>query len=250
VSRPLAGAVVVVTRPRAQAGPLVDALVDAGARVRELPLIEIAPVDDPAAAAALRALERYAAVVVTSANGAAALADRLAGLGVAVPESVVLVAVGDATAAVLARNGIAVGLVPPVATGAGVAAALVRRGVAGRRVLLARAREGRPELPAGLRAAGAVVDDVALYETVRRRPDGAELSGLAGADAIVLTAPSAVASLVAAGTPLDTRTRVVTIGPTTSAAVRSAGMSVAAEAVEQSAAGLVAAVVAALRPPA
>lgn len=248
MSLPLAGAVVVVTRPRAQAGPLVDALVDAGARVRELPLIEIGRVDDPAAAAALRALERYAAVVVTSANGAAELAARLAGLGVAIPPSVVMVAVGDATAAVLARNGIAVGLVPPVATGAAVAAALAQRGVAGQRVLLARAREGRPELPAGLRAAGAIVDDVALYATTPRRPDAAELSRLAGADAIVLTAPSAVASFVAAGAPLDPSTRIVTIGPTTSAAVRSAGLAVAAEAAEQSVGGLVASVAAALRP--
>jgi uroporphyrinogen III methyltransferase/synthase len=43
---------------------------------------------------------------------------------------------------------------------------MIAAGVAGRRVLLARAAGARTVLPDRLRAAGAVVDDVATYRTV------------------------------------------------------------------------------------
>ena len=57
---------VVVTRPRAQAGPLVERLEQLGHEVVECPLIEIERTsDDPIDA------EGYDWVVVTSPNGAA-----------------------------------------------------------------------------------------------------------------------------------------------------------------------------------
>ena len=43
----MTGATVLVTRPRGQEGPLVDALEAAGFRCRHVPLLEIQPFDSP-----------------------------------------------------------------------------------------------------------------------------------------------------------------------------------------------------------
>ncbi len=66
----LAGRRVLVTRPRAQAATLIAALEAAGAVPVILPLIAIAPPDDPGPAeAALDRLDQYDWIVCTSANG-------------------------------------------------------------------------------------------------------------------------------------------------------------------------------------
>jgi len=253
VSRPLDGRRVVVTRPALQSDALADGLERLGADVVLLPLTRIVPVDDShELAAAIDGLDRYAVVAVTSANGAACLGAQLRRRGRSIPAGVLVAAVGDATAGALADEGIRTDLVPERATGAALAATLAAAaGVAGARVLVARARTGRPEIVEGLRAAGAFVDDVALYDTERLAPDPAAVAralGDRGATVVVLTAPSAVETLAAAIAPEDAPgVAVVTMGPTTSAAARAAGMTVAAEAAEQSVAGLVAAVRAAVR---
>ena len=156
-----------------------------------------------------------------------------------------MVAVGAATAGRLRQRGLRVDRVPAEATGAAIAAELAAAGVTGARVLLARARAGRPELPAALRAAGATVDDVALYDTVRVQPTAEAVAGVLASDLVVLTAPSAVESLAdALGAERAGDVAVVSIGPTTSAAARSHGFAVAAESAAQSIDGLVAAVLA------
>jgi uroporphyrinogen III methyltransferase/synthase len=253
VSRPLDGRRVVVTRPALQSDALAEGLERLGADVVLLPLTRIVPVDDShELAAAIDGLDRYAVVAVTSANGAACLGAQLRRRGRSIPAGVLVAAVGDATAGALADVGIRTDLVPERATGAALAATLAAAGVAGARVLVARARTGRPEIVEGLRAAGAFVDDVALYDTERLAPDPAAVAralGDRGATVVVLTAPSAVETLAAAIAPEDAPgVAAVTMGPTTSAAARAAGMTVAAEAAEQSVAGLVAAVRSAVRP--
>ena len=63
----------------------------------------------------------------------------------------------------------------------------------GQRVLLPRAKIGRPEIVNLLRAQGAAVDDVALYDTVTAVPTPAALAELEkGVDAITFTSPSSV----------------------------------------------------------
>ena len=65
------------------------------------------------------------------------------------------------------------------------------------------------------------------------------------ADDIVLTAPSGVEAFSAlVGDTKDLRLRIVTIGPTTSTAVRDLGLTVSAESSEQSSDGLIAAIMA------
>lgn len=249
MSAPLAGRRVVVTRPVEQARALVERLAELGADVAAVPLIEIVPIPaSPEIDAALGSLARYRAIVVTSANGADCLADRLGDRAVAFPDGPLMVAVGEATATRLGERGLRVDRVPRQATGAAIVEALLADGVAGARILLPRAREGRPELPAGLRAAGATVDDVAFYDTVALAPSPDATDRALAADLIVLTAPSAVESLAAAVSAERAEgLRVASIGPTTSAAAGRAGFTVVAESREQSVDGLVVAIVDALR---
>ncbi len=208
-----------------------------------VPLIEIVPVADGGEIRrAIGALDGYDVIVVTSANAADRFAGALVSHGAWPVASTAIVAIGPATAARLREHGLRVEITGSRATGAALAADLAHLGVRGRRILLPRSRRGRPELADGLRSAGAVVDDVAFYDTVPVRPDGEDAARLTEVDAVVLTSPSAVASLVDVLGPADAcRVRAVTIGPTTSAAAREAGLAVTAEAREQSPDGIVAA---------
>jgi uroporphyrinogen-III synthase len=251
MSAPLAGRRVVVTRPVEQARALVERLAGLGADVVAVPLIEIVPITaSPAIDMALGALDRYDAIVVTSANGADCLADRMDDRAVAFPAGPLVVAVGEATAARMRERGLGVDRIPRQATGSAIARALAADGVAGARILLARAREGRPELTAGLRQAGAIVDDVAFYDTVGVTPSPEAVDRMLAGDMVVLTAPSAVGALGdLIGRERANAIRVVSIGPTTSIAARDAGLTVVAESKEQSVDGLVAAILRSRFPP-
>lgn len=242
MSRPLTGRRVVVTRPLGQSRELVDRLRTLGADVVELPLTRVVPIEQSVEIDhALDLIAEYDVIVVTSVNGADCLADRMAARGVA-PASAILVAVGAATADALAAHGLVVDRIPQQATGAALVADLADVELDGARVLLPRALVGRPELPAGLRRAGAIVDDVPFYETVRSAVTPAAVAAALAADDIVLTAPSGVAAYVELTWDVRHGPRVVTIGPTTSGAARGAGLTVSAESAEQSVDGLVAAI--------
>ena len=123
---------------------------------------------------------------------------------------------------------------------------------AGSRVLIPCARDARDVLPETLRARGAVVDVLHIYDTVA----AAELAEPAGrveaADYITFTSASTARRLAGlleeaagAGRPLSERlagARLCSIGPITSQALRELGLDVAVEAREYTAAGLVAAI--------
>jgi uroporphyrinogen III methyltransferase / synthase len=254
--RPLAGRTVVVTRPREQAGATVEALSGAGARVVELPVVRIEGPPDGGQALLRAAAEvgDYQWVAFTSANAVRRFvpllpdARALAGVGLA--------AVGRATAAALADYSLRVDLVSEpdeegVESGAASAQALVAvfpEASDGGRVLFPRAERARRTLPEGLAAKGWEVDEVVAYRTVPAPPAPPPVVGaVSTADAVVFAAPSAVEAYLGSGSdrePLPVPPLVVCIGPTTAAAARQAGLTVAVEAENPSPEGLVAALVA------
>src|SRR5207244_13225969 len=86
-------------------------------------------------------------------------------------------AIGPATAEALVRRGVVPDLVPDRFVAEAVVSALAAQGeVRGKTVLLPRAREARDALPDGLRALGALVDVIPIYETVRETGDGGGLA--------------------------------------------------------------------------
>jgi uroporphyrinogen-III synthase/uroporphyrinogen III methyltransferase/synthase len=234
----LDGRCVVVTRGKGGEDALAARLRALGAEVREIPSIAFAPPADPAPLdAALRDLARFEWAVFASATAVERTVDRLAALGLPVASlaRLSLAAVGPATAETLARAVRAPDLVPAEARGEAMAAALAPR-VKGRRVLLPRPAEGRPELLDGLRAAGADVAAVEVYRTVPA--PAAAIRPLAGwlaageIAAVAFASPSAVRAVVAGlgdGVALLRGVRLAAIGPTTAEALRGEGLEVAAQ---------------------
>jgi uroporphyrinogen III methyltransferase/synthase len=113
-----------------------------------------------------------------------------------------------------------------------------------RRALIVRGAEGRDVLPDALRAAGAEVDLLVLYETVAE-PLGEEARAAAAeADFVTFTSASTVRHyLAAAGAEALQRPRIASIGPATSAALRERGLEPDLEADPHTPDGLVAALV-------
>lgn len=214
----LAGARVALTRPAP--GELADRLIELGATVVHVPLIEIGDAADGGLAlrGALGRLGAFDWLVVTSANGA-----RRVGAAARQHPAVRLAAVGPATAAALeAEAGRPVDLVPALAQAEGLLADFPP---APARILLAQADRARPVLADGLAVAGHRVEAVTAYRTVTRRPAPDELGRLADASAVVFASGSAaigwVDALGTAAPPV-----VIAIGPITADVARSHGIAV------------------------
>ncbi len=246
--RPLYGKRVVVTRARAQASGLAATLHGLGAEVVELPAIRIEPLLGTAAVRdAVSDLHTYALVCLTSPNGVRLLFEAMAAQNrdARALANATVAAIGPGTAAELAARGVIADIVPERFVAEALVEALAAVEVANRPVLVARAAEARDVLPEALAERGAAVDVVALYETVRERPEPGAVEAAATADYVTFTSSSTVRNLLDAvgdGFPRDAR--VVSIGPITSATARELGLEVQVEAERHDVEGLVEALVA------
>ena len=202
---------VIVTRPRAQAAPLVAALEEEGFDPVLCPLIQVEPIDDGPIEAA-----GYDWVVVTSANGAEQLGQRQVG---PLPR---VAAVGPTTAQALDTYGIRADFVPRDSSQEGLVAELPRP--AGR-VLFVGAEGAGELLERELDA------DVRVVYRVRELRPADPPSG----DLVLLASPSAAR----AWSKLGVRLPAVSIGRRTTGAARAAGIDVVAEARTQDVRGLV-----------
>jgi len=266
-NRPLFGRKVVVTRPRpqppargaaraqppapgaarAQASNLVERLAALGAEVVELPTIEI--VDPADGGDALRAaagrLATYDWVIFASVNAV----DRLfrcvrdaRAFGFAR-----IAAIGPGTAAALADRGVAADLRPDTAVAEALVESFPYPSGAGR-VLLPQAAGARPVLARGVRAKGWLVDVVEAYRTVAARPTVDDLAAATRADAIAFTSSSTVTSWLGVAGVDALPPVVVCIGPVTAETAAEHRVPVTVVATEHTVDGLVAALVATLRP--
>jgi uroporphyrinogen III methyltransferase/synthase len=266
-ARALAGCTVAVTRARAQASSLARTLGGLGARVIQAPVIRIEPLP-----AHPLDLSPYDLVCLTSPNGVAALFERLAagGRDARALAGVRVAAIGPGTAAALAERGIVADVVPELFLAEGLVQALAQVPV--RRALIARASEARDVLPEALRERGAEVDVLALYDTVVEPLSAPVLAQARGADYITFTSSSTVRFFMEAagaaaaagrgatagdgrlsddaaklhadqGASLSAHTRIVSIGPVTSEALRAYGLSPHVEASRHDIEGLIEALI-------
>ncbi|MGZ8437618.1 MAG: hydroxymethylbilane synthase [Candidatus Limnocylindrales bacterium] len=234
---------ILVTRTADQAPDLMAALRANGLAPVSVPAIEVDLVDrDAGLAAALRRLDGYAWVVVTSANGARAIVQAAKGTGSAL-DRVGWAAIGRATSQVLDANGLEVSFQPTRSDGAALAAELPID--PGQRVLVVCGDLADGELAGVLRRRGATVDDVIGYRTHEAPDTSRALLRRAMAagpfDGVVLTSGSTARGLVALARAegLDvTSIPAVCIGPETTAAARLAGFTVVAVSAEPGAAAL------------
>lgn len=230
---------------------LRDELTARGAAVQAVPLIRIARCgepDGPDPAPVKRWVEELCRqataadpmppspwLVLTSANGVDAVVTALqqwgAGAGLQLLAGHRLAAVGPATAAKLSELGLPTALVPDVHTGDALGDALAPLLQPGQRAVLPRGNLASPVLPDKLRAAGAAVSELIVYNTV---PDYNGFAAVRSAlqsgavDTVVFTSPSAVAACIealGAGAVASLQAcTLAAIGPVTALALERAGL--------------------------
>jgi uroporphyrinogen-III synthase len=256
----LSGLRILVGRARHQANALSAGLRKLGAEVIEIPFIEIRkprsyrPLDF-----ALKNLRDYDWLILTSVNGVEAVWDRLGKLRLTQKQFAHLqvAAIGPATKKAIEKRGLRVDVVPSEYVAESIVARLYDR-VAGRRVLLARAKVARDVIPRELRKLGAQVDVVEAYETVVPRASRARLRAVLNdperrPHVITFTSSSTVRNFLAllekdAKHGGDARAyiagvQLASIGPVTSSTLRELGLPVDIEAKDYTIPGLIKAIV-------
>jgi uroporphyrinogen III methyltransferase/synthase len=249
--KPLFGQRIVVTRTREQASQLSRQLLERGAEVLEVPTIRIVPPKQKEPLVeALAGLGAYDWLIFTSPNGVTAFFDHffkafpdLRDLG-----AVRIAAVGPATAAEVKELHLQVDLMPDDYVAAEIARALADyESIENLKILLLRAQVASPELPKLLEDRGAIVDDIACYQTV---PETEDLTGTAarllegGADWITFTSSSTVENFhlrfdLPAMLKKFPRLKAAAIGPETSKALTALGIQPTVEAHPHTIEGLV-----------
>jgi uroporphyrinogen-III synthase len=255
----LQGVRILVGRAQHQASSLSSDLRKLGARVIQIPFIEIGkpgsfqPLDR-----ALKSAAVYDWLVLTSVNGVDALWGRLEKLKLTKRNlrHLQIAAIGPATKKAIEKRGLKVNVVPKEYVAESVVEGL-RSKVAGSRVLLARTKVARDVIPRELRNLGAQVDVVEAYETVIPESSRLELRTVLQdpqrrPHVITFTSSSTVRNFV---TLLGSRRsashghalklddiQFASIGPVTSATLRELGLPVNIEAREYTMPGLVQAI--------
>lgn len=204
--QPLAGRTIVITRARAQSDEFAAELERLGARVVSCPTIEIvAPESYALLDEAIENLYGYDWLIFTSVNGVDYFLRRLETRGHEVSEldDLRVCAIGEATAYHLREARIHVDVIPEQFKAEGAFAAIEtyvggREGIERLNFLIPRAAIARDYLPKALEEAGARVDVVPAYRTVRPQTSerGRVEALLAGGaiDCITFTSSSTVAN--------------------------------------------------------
>jgi len=168
MNAPLAGRVILVTRPVHQSAALAEGIRAAGGEALLFPALEIVPVDPHSLASQLSRLSDYDMAIFISPNAARfgmAAVREVATL----PDEIEVFAVGPGTAKTLETLGLSGVTMPPGQDSEALLALPQLEQVAGKRIAIFRGIGGRPLLADTLRARGATVDYVECYR--RRCPD-------------------------------------------------------------------------------
>lgn len=229
------GARVLVTRPADQSARLVGRLAEQGLGAVIVPTIEVRPLPDGPLIDELRRQSKRGWVVLTSANAARAVGDAAARANVDLAGRR-WAAVGRQTAAALRLPPGATVWLPSQPRAETLAGELPLE--AGTDVLLPRGSLADESLPTALRARGATVREVVVYETVEApatsRPLLAQALDEGSLGAIMLASPSAVRGLLALASADEAAAFLalpaVCVGPVTAAAARAAGFGKVVEA--------------------
>ena len=248
VPLPLADKRILVTGSRQLIKEMEEELIPLGAEVIAVSLIENMPLCSERLKKNVEQLNRYGWVVFTSAYGVQLFFRFLNeyGLDLRRLSHLKFAVVGRKTGAELKRYGFCYDFAPSSFTGADLAKEWIPGLDKADRVLLLRAADGNTALSEGLKKEALPFDDVALYESridERRRP---ELNrALSDVDYVVLASGSAAKAFSLLAEPeAAENVKLISIGPTTTGAAREAGLVIAGSAVEYTAAGIAAAILA------
>ncbi|MDA2937660.1 uroporphyrinogen-III synthase [Acidobacteria bacterium AH-259-A15] len=245
---------ILITRSQAQAFEFRRLLEKAGAKVLEVPTIEIRPAHSPELDSAIMQLGSYDWLMFTSVNGVEIFMQRAQELGqLPAPEDSALpriCTIGPATARKVESYGYLVELIPKLYQAEGVLQDFLRFNqgqIKALRILLPRARKARELLPKRLREQGAEVDLIPVYDTVvpkESRFTLAELLRSESPDLITFTSSSTVRNFVTLTEEDEDlkRYRYAAIGPITAATAHEYGLDIVVQAEKFSIPDLVAAI--------
>jgi uroporphyrinogen-III synthase len=243
----LHGKRILITRPQEQSAGFARQLKELGAIPIFFPVIQIAPVKRSRVIdQALRQLEQYDWLVLTSVNGVQVTWKRLQALQIqALPKHLKVAAIGPKTAAALLAVGVQPDFVPDEYIAEAILPGLGE--LKGCRVLLLRAGLARPALPQAIRQGGGMATEIAVYHTVAAQPDPEALHLLhQGVDVVTFTSSSTVRNFITLvrqigfdpaalpGEPL-----YACIGPVTAQAAQEEGLTVSLVAGEYTTEGLI-----------
>jgi len=235
--KPLMGKRIVVTRAREQASDLLQLLNAAGADCLECPTIQIAPPDDwEHLDRAIQHLSEYHWLVFTSVNGVGFFFKRLFELGkdVRALQHIQTACIGPATEKRLKDFGLTCDILPDSYRAESVVEVFKHQALAGKKILLPRAREARLILPQELSRMGADVDEIPVYVTrIAEENTATLLAGLEEQriDCVTFTSSSTVRNFKklipeAAFEQLMAPVTVACIGPITEDTARDLGFKV------------------------
>lgn len=180
-SRPLFGRRILVTRAEEQTEEFTDLLETLGAQTISFSTIKIVPpVSWDSLDHAIEQIDVYDGLIFTSANGVRFFRERVRarGLDLRILKDLSITAIGPRTAKEIETWGILVDLIPSEFQAEGVVSVLAKKGIAGKRFLLPRAKEARELLPEEIQRKGGAVDVVAAYETVKPQYTRQEIEAL------------------------------------------------------------------------
>lgn len=253
-SKRLFGKRIVVTRPRNQAGRMIDTLAQYGAEVIALPTVRIIPPDTyEQLDAALNDIESYDWIIFTSVNGVDTFFSRLHAIG---KDSRALHAnafctIGPATTDHLRQWGIESNFVPATYRAEALVEYFTQKvAAANLRFLLPRANKARALLADALIDTGAHINNIVAYKTVtdeRQRADCINLLTERPIDMVTFTSSSTVQSFVdlVGDTFIQQHAQhysYASIGPITSQTMREYGLDVTLEAQTYTVDGIVEAI--------
>jgi uroporphyrinogen-III synthase len=189
----LDGLKVLVTRPSGQAGALKQAILECGGKVERLPLLAIKPVLAEADRRYLRESAQFDDLIFISPN-----AVRHAVEAIAIDKQRVI-AIGEATAALLEAQAIRVDLVPQFSNSEKLLDDERLGDMLKRRVLIIRGVDGRELLADRLRERGAEVTYAEVYRRCMPEPPSAELIQHwdQRVDAMIITSEQMLNNLIA-----------------------------------------------------
>ena len=236
---PLLGLGVLVTRPIHQCGDMVRRLSELGANPIVQPAIEICePETWEAVDDVLDRIDQFDVVVFASANGVHHFMRRLLarGLDVRALSGAKLAVMGPRTADVLAEYSLVADVLPKAWRAEAMAETLLESGKAsGQKFLLLRASRGREVLAERLREAGAVVDQVVVYESRDVESASDEVEEFWERDQVhwvTITSSAIARSVVKLWGPRLQQIKLASISPVTSETLRELGFEPVAEATE------------------
>ena len=224
---PLFGKKFLTTRPRERSGELAERLRELGAKVVELPTIEIEGIHpNLRLREEIARLSAYRFLAFTSPAGVEAWMRELFDMGkdARFMSGVSIAAIGSGTAQALRRYGLLADLVPEVYHGKALGALLREKCADGDKVLLARSAIGNPELVEELKKGKEIeVTDIAVYIT--KEKDGVGDCPVEEADGVFFTSSSTVRGFGSLFSGMDfSGVRALCIGEMTARTAKEYGM--------------------------